>query len=117
MKIDMMNQGAGNESIAHENAITTNALKATHHKSPPIVCYAAGFSDGAEVESDIAYSEEIVPTLKTSHPMSTVYCIQGNCIDRADTAGCNGKGVRTEQTYTLNTVDRHAVAYRREGND
>ena len=21
------------------------------------------------------------------------YCVQGNCIDRADTAGCNGKGV------------------------
>lgn len=35
MKIDMMNQGAGNEAVAHENATTTNALKATHYKSPP----------------------------------------------------------------------------------
>ena len=41
----------------------------------------------------------------------TVYCLQGNCIDRADTAGCNGKGWREDQSYTLNTIDRPAVAY------
>ena len=38
------------------------------------------------------------------------YCIQGNCIDRADTAGCNGKGWTKDVSYTLNTVDRPAVA-------
>lgn len=38
------------------------------------------------------------------------YCIQGNCIDRADTAGCNGKGWAEGVSYTLNTVDRPAVA-------
>lgn len=37
------------------------------------------------------------------------YCIQGNCIDRADTAGCNGKGWTEGVSYTLNTIDRHAV--------
>ena len=37
------------------------------------------------------------------------YCIQGNCIDRADTAGCNGKGWTEGVAYTLNTVDRPAV--------
>lgn len=37
------------------------------------------------------------------------YCIQGNCIDRADTAGCNGKGWTENVCYTLNTVDRPAV--------
>lgn len=41
----------------------------------------------------------------------TVFCLQGNGIDRADTAGCNGKGWREDQSYTLNTVDRPAVAY------
>lgn len=39
------------------------------------------------------------------------YCIQGNCIDRADTAGCNGKGWTENVSYTLNTVDRPATAY------
>lgn len=37
------------------------------------------------------------------------YCIQGNCIDRADTAGCNGRGWTEGVSYTLNTVDRPAV--------
>ena len=37
-------------------------------------------------------------------------CIQGNCIDRADTAGCNGRGWRDDDvSYTLNTIDRSAV--------
>lgn len=39
----------------------------------------------------------------------TAICIQGNCIDRADTAGCNGKGWKEDVSYTINTVDRHAV--------
>ena len=40
-----------------------------------------------------------------------VYCVQGNCIDRADTAGCNGKGWREGASFTLNTIDRPAIAY------
>ena len=40
-----------------------------------------------------------------------VFCLQGNGNDRADTAGCNGKGVKEDVSYTLNTLDRHAVAY------
>lgn len=41
----------------------------------------------------------------------TVYCLQGNGIDRADTAGCNGKSVKEDICYTLNTIDRPAVCY------
>jgi DNA (cytosine-5)-methyltransferase 1 len=44
----------------------------------------------------------------------TVFCLQGNGIDRAETAGCNGKGWRENQSYTLNTVDRPAVVYNEE---
>ena len=40
-----------------------------------------------------------------------VYCLQGNGIDRADTAGCNGCGWREDKSYTLNTIDRPAVVY------
>ena len=39
----------------------------------------------------------------------TTYCLQGNGIDRADTAGCNGKGWKADESYTLNTIDRPAV--------
>lgn len=41
----------------------------------------------------------------------TVWCLQGNGIDRADTAGCNGRGWREDISYTLNTIDRPAVCY------
>lgn len=40
-----------------------------------------------------------------------VICLQGNGIDRADTAGCNGKGWTEDVSYTLNTIDRPAVVY------
>lgn len=39
----------------------------------------------------------------------TVFCLQGNGIDRADTAGCNGRGWKENVSYTLNTIDRPAV--------
>ena len=42
---------------------------------------------------------------------NTVRCLQGNGIDRADTAGCNGRGWRENVSYTLNTIDRPAVCY------
>lgn len=63
---------------------------------------------GAEVRSD-----DRAPTLTASAGMSgnnqPVICIQGNAIDRADTAGCNGKGWKEDVCYTLNTIDRPAV--------
>lgn len=46
-----------------------------------------------------------------------VYCLQGNGIDRADTAGCNGKGWKEDACYTLNTIDRPAVAYLASGKE
>lgn len=49
-------------------------------------------------------------TLST-HNDQTVFCLQGNGIDRADTAECNGRGWKEDISYTLNTVDRPAVAY------
>ena len=39
----------------------------------------------------------------------TIFCLQGNGIDRDDTAGCNGKGWKEDIIYTLNTFDRPAV--------
>ena len=46
---------------------------------------------------------------------AVVYSLQGNGIDRADTAGCNGKGWREGAMYTLDTVDRPAVAFQASG--
>ncbi len=43
---------------------------------------------------------------------TNVVCLQGNCIDRNAKQG--GSGVKEDVGFTLNTVDRHAVAYKRE---
>ena len=54
-----------------------------------------------------------VPNLTGDHENRvtdyTAICLQGNGIDRADTAGCNGCGWRMGAAYTLNTIDRHGV--------
>ena len=59
----------------------------------------------------------IVPTLNARMgtggnqvPVVHSYCIAGNTIDRKIKNGGNGKGVLAETAYTLNTIDRHAVA-------
>ena len=43
-------------------------------------------------------------------PMAHSYCIAGNTIDRKPQNGGNGMGNQEELSYTLNIVDRHAVA-------
>ena len=43
-------------------------------------------------------------------PVVRSYCIAGNSIDRKTHNGCNGRGVIEGAAYTLNTIDRHAVA-------
>lgn len=97
---------------------TAETLRAESHGALPMVC-AAGFKGGqSEKARSIGFVDEQAPTLSAngSHLDPTVFCIQGNCIDRTDTAGCNGKGWKAEQSYTLNTVDRPAVVYDARGN-
>ena len=59
----------------------------------------------------------IIPTLNARMgtggnqvPVVHACCIAGNTIDRKIENGGNGKGVLKETAYTLNTIDRHAVA-------
>lgn len=58
-------------------------------------------------------SGDVSPCIGGQHQatVGVVYALQGNGIDRSDTAGCNGKGWSEDICYTLNTVDRPAVAY------
>ena len=41
-----------------------------------------------------------------------VYCLQGSMIGREDKNGPQGDGVNEETSYTLNTIDRHAVVFK-----
>lgn len=48
-----------------------------------------------------------MPTLGAKGCPGVTYCIMGNVIDR--NANCNGAGWCEDVSYTLNTMDRHAV--------
>lgn len=92
-----------------------------HGNVPAVVCKtwdARGNGDG-DTASTITGDHENRITDYTSVVIeeSPVYCLQGNGIDRADTAGCNGKGWTEGACYTLNTIDRPAVAYLASGKD
>ena len=63
-------------------------------------------------DAETIVESETAPTLNTfdtGDKRTSVFCLQGNGIDRADTAGCNGRGWTEDVSYTLNTIDRPAV--------
>ena len=88
--------------------------RAGSHGSIPMI---AGFMGGHGTKAGgLGYAEEIAPTIKSvlsggNTIPDVVYALQGNGIDRALTAGCNGAGWRQDVSYTLNTIDRHSVVY------
>ena len=106
---DIAESGAQEEGVAGGAKI---GIGETSYSS--LTSYAFLPTQGAKAHG-IGWEEEIAPTLRAGLTdvgvLSTnkSYCIQGNCIDRADTAGCNGKGWTEDVSYTLNTVDRPAV--------
>ena len=72
----------------------------------------SGCPGGAKESSSNTNEQEPCQPLTTK-----VFCLQGNGIDRAETAGCNGKGWREDESYTLNTIDRHAVCCSQDAYD
>lgn len=64
----------------------------------------------------LGFQKEVVATLLaecSGVEPTTVYCIQGNIIDRSNTANCNGEGWKKDIGYTLNTIDRHGITYQK----
>ena len=78
-----------------------------------VKCYdSRGNGDGQTVSTLTGdHENRITDYTSVVVAKSPIYCLQGNAIDRADTAGCNGKGWKEDASYTLNTIDRHAVAF------
>ena len=127
----VLNDQGGSVMDVSENI--TGTLRAESHGHAPIVvdsekevygiCSMASNSMKSDNPDSGIYKADVIKTLDSSgsNPScnqggnvvveSPVYCIQGNCIDRADTAGCNGKGWKEDVAYTLTTIDRPAVAY------
>ena len=95
-----MGTGGGNVPLVMEPKVFENHSQDTRYKGPLEVAQTVSATYGMGGNNQPFVVEE-----------KPVYCLQGNGIDRADTAGCNGKGWKEDTSYTLNTVDRPAVCY------
>ncbi len=97
-----MGTGGGNvpmvmEPIVYDGAGITSPVNASNPQP----------GDPCHTLSTDSRNYACVPTAQ----VRPVYCPQCNGIDRADTAGCNGRGWKEDTCYTLTRVDRPAVAY------
>lgn len=95
------NRPAGNDRMVGQQGGQAYTLK--------IRSGCAGGGKGALVQTE---KTGTLSTLQDQTLFQPVYCLAGNIIDRSETAGANGSGVKENQSYTLNTVDRPAVAYK-----
>lgn len=100
-----MGMGGGNTPLVMEQ---TPFCKSRRAKSPDD---ATTWKDGKVANTLNTFDLGEVRTNELVVENKPVYCLQGNGIDRADTAGCNGKGWCENVSYTLNTIDRPAVVY------
>lgn len=110
-KVYAIGNGQADQTGLHK---FSGALNCMHDQQAAVIAIdRAAFNQGENTKYDIGIDKTgIAQTVVAKGPGAICYCIQGNCIDRADTAGCNGKGVKENESYTLNTIDRHAVCYK-----
>lgn len=97
--------GANNQAVLYAlDAMSSNSMKSANPHS--------GFHE--ETVAKTLQAGGVDPTCNQGGNVivEPVYALQGNGIDRADTAGCNGKGWREDVCYTLNTIDRPAICFK-----
>ena len=118
LKIRSGCEGGGKGALVQEDKSATLATNNDQYVFQPVVSIEnhpadsrVNIDDSGKVQtltSRMGTGGGNVPLVMEGTP---VYCLQGNGIDRADTAGCNGKGWKEDTSYTLNTIDRPAVAF------
>ena len=115
--VDSAGKGAGKGALIQENLSATLATSNDQYLFQPID--PTFIIDNIGGQAEYGKVTHVNGTLRSGSQGAIGYvveqqpiiCLQGNGIDRADTAGCNGAGWREDKSYTLNTVDRPAVAY------
>lgn len=97
--------GANNQAVMYAlDYVSSNSMKSSNPHS--------GFHE--ETVAKTLQAGGVDPTCNQGGNVivEPVYALQGNAIDRAETAGCNGKGWRENVCYTLNTIDRPAICFK-----
>lgn len=112
LKIRSGCEGGGKGALIQDNKSATLSTNNDQYLFQPVAYDARGNGDGQTVSTLTGdHENRITDYTSVVVEKSPVYCLQGNGIDRADTAGCNGYGWHENLAYTLNTIDRHAVCY------
>ena len=97
--------GANNQAVLYAlDSMSSNSMKSSNPHS--------GFHE--ETVAKTLQAGGVDPTCNQGGNVivEPIYTLQGNGIDRAETAGCNGKGWREDVCYTLNTIDRPAICFK-----
>lgn len=103
-----------------QNSITAGDVEMREELSPTITC-----KKQVDVLCTVAFDETQITSPQNGnnpkpnnpcHPLAAtakppVLCIQGKSIGRADKNAPNGSGINEDVSFTLNTVDQHAVVY------
>ncbi len=104
-----LDQGGGKSNCGVSRNFSPT-ITCTHGGEPCVVYDGRGYGNG-----------NIAPTICGDHNDRpgdfSALCIAGNTISRKPENGGNGKGVIEECSYTLNTVDKHAVAFTQDAYD
>ena len=102
----------GGAEIAENLCPTITAAAGMSGNNQPVIAFAQNQRDEVRDLGDKAGALAAEAGVhQQTYIAQPVIALQANGIDRADTAGCNGAGWRENESYTLNTVDRHAVCY------
>lgn len=142
----VLNDQGGN-SLSVENGIVPTLRAETHGNEPCVIQYEVMCIDQGGGKSQCGISRNFSPTITCTHggKPCVIYdgrgngngkiapticgdhndrpgdfsaiCIAGNTINRKPGNGGNGKGIIKECSYTLNTVDKHAVAFAQDAYD
>lgn len=88
---------------------TLSARMGTGGNNVPSVI-TIGFKANSSIADNAPVLDECIPPLQTTSQMAICYALQGSMIGRKLKNGPQGDGVNEEVSFTLNTIDRHAVA-------
>lgn len=107
VSVDANGKQAGKGALIQTDKSATLSVSQDQTLFQPI-CMATQ-QGGAEIATDLC------PTITAAAGMSgnnqPVVCLQGSMIGRKDENGPQGDGINVDKAFTLNTIDRHAVAY------
>ena len=117
----MGGQGADAGSIAYNEHIAPTIRGQAGGNSVPMVMTAYGICSQASNSMKSSNPHSGVYEMETSRTLDTGACsgnggqvvvsVQGSMIGRKEKNGPQGSGINENTAFTLNTADRHAVAY------